>query len=105
MTERPDPRAQRDHGPAKARRKRRFSSPLLLAALVFGFAQPAAAQQNTPAQTGATLFQNVRVFDGKSAVLSPPSNVLVRGNLIERVSASSVPADANTRVIDGGGGF
>ena len=33
-----------------------------------------------------TLFNNVRVFDGKSSALSAPSNVLVRGNLIERIS-------------------
>ncbi len=33
-----------------------------------------------------TLFRNVRVFDGKSARLSDPSHVLVRGNVIESVS-------------------
>src|SRR5262245_12062450 len=32
------------------------------------------------------LFQNVRVFDGKSQTLSPPTNVLVMGNKIERRS-------------------
>ena len=30
-----------------------------------------------------TLFKNVRIFDGKAAALSAPSNVLVRGNKIE----------------------
>jgi hypothetical protein len=30
---------------------------------------------------GVTLFQNVRIFDGKSAALSAPANVLVRGEL------------------------
>jgi len=37
---------------------------------------------------GATLFQNVRIFDGKNEVLSAPSNVLVRDNLIERISVA-----------------
>ena len=52
-----------------------------------------------------TLFNNVRIFDGKSAALSAPSNVLVRGNLIERISTAPIPVDrrADTRIIDGGG--
>ena len=52
-----------------------------------------------------TLFNNVRMFDGKSAALSAPSNVLVRGNLIERISQAPIPVDrrADTRIIDGGG--
>ena len=33
----------------------------------------------TLAGGAATLFENVRIFDGKSAALSAPSNVLVRG--------------------------
>jgi hypothetical protein len=35
----------------------------------------------------ATLFQNVRIFDGKSAALSAPSDVLVRGHLIDEPTA------------------
>ena len=35
------------------------------------------------------LFQNVRVFDGKSSALSPPTNVLVRGNKIEKITAET----------------
>ena len=52
-----------------------------------------------------TLFNNVRIFDGTSAALSAPSNVLVRGNLIERISQAPIPTDrrADTRIIDGGG--
>jgi len=50
-----------------------------------------------------TLFNNVRIFDGKSAVLSAPSNVLVRGNAIERISTAPIATDAATTVIDGGG--
>lgn len=50
-------------------------------------------------------FQNVRVFDGKNGALSGPTNVLVRGNRIERISADAIPTDrsATTVLIDGGG--
>lgn len=52
-----------------------------------------------------TLFQNVRIFDGKSDKLTAPSNVLVRGNLIEKISIDPIPTDrrADTIIIDGGG--
>ena len=54
----------------------------------------------TPLARGATLFQNVRIFDGKSSALSAPSNVLIRGNIIERVSADPISVETNTvRVI------
>jgi len=60
------------------------------------------AQTPPPA---ATVFQNVRIFDGKGGQLSAPSNVLVRGNRIERISLTPIPIDrrADTMVIDGGG--
>lgn len=48
------------------------------------------------------LFRNVRVFDGKSGVVSGPRNVLVRGKVIERISADSI-ADPDAQVIDGNG--
>ena len=32
------------------------------------------------------LFENVRIFDGMGAALSEPSNVLVRDNVIARIS-------------------
>ena len=35
-----------------------------------------------------TVVQNVRIFDGKSGRLSGLSNVLIRGNVIERITAS-----------------
>jgi imidazolonepropionase-like amidohydrolase len=47
------------------------------------------------------LFQNVRVFDGTSARLSEPTNVLVRGNKIAAIGSGSTSADAT--VIDGAG--
>ncbi len=57
------------------------------------------------APSAATLFQNVRVFDGKSGFLSEPQNVLVRGNTIERISPDPIPTDgsASTVLIDGSG--
>jgi imidazolonepropionase-like amidohydrolase len=63
----------------------------------------AAAAQATDA--GATLFQNVRIYDGTGKSLSAPSNVLVRGNRIERISSASIAPDPNAGsvVIDGGG--
>lgn len=70
---------------------------LTLAVLPDAFAQPA------PPST--VLFQNVRIFDGKSDALSAPSNVLVRGNKIERISTAPIPVDrsANTTIVNGGG--
>src|SRR5262245_43548504 len=82
---------------------------LMLATLLLGLCQAGQAQQTSgaaPSAAGAiTLFQNVRIFDGKSSTLSGPRNVLVRGNQIERISTSPIPTDrsASTVLIDGGG--
>src|ERR1700736_1212055 len=86
--------------------RRMLFPPLLSAALLFGLCQPGLAQHEAlelgpeeaaPALPagGATLFQNVRIFDGKNAALSSPSSVLVRGNIIEQISAN--PALTGTR--------
>ena len=69
-------------------------------------ASPGAASAATAApEVAVTLFKNVRIFDGKAEKLTDPSNVMVRGNIIERVSSNTIqsPADANVTVIDGGG--
>src|SRR5215467_7506535 len=58
--------------------------------------QPVQAQQDT-----AVLFRNIRVFDGKNGALAAPTNVLVRGGKIEKISADATAADA--QAIDGGG--
>ena len=52
-----------------------------------------------------TLFRNVRIFDGKAEKLTDPRNVMVHGNIIERVSSGSlpIPTDAKVTVIDSGG--
>src|SRR5262249_46135187 len=64
----------------------------------------ASAATSAP-KVAVTLFKNVRIFDGKAEKLTDPSNVMVRGNIIERVSRETIqsPADANVTVIDGGG--
>src|SRR5262245_57627082 len=66
---------------------------------------PGAGSSTTFTSGAVTLFQNVRIFDGKSDALSAPSNVLVRGNVIEKISTTPIPTDrrADTRLIDGGG--
>ena len=90
--------------------------PTLVSAVLLGLCQISLAQdymlaapgsepQVASGSKGATLFQNVRIFDGKSAALSAPSNVLVRGNIIERISLTPIAFDANAdvRVIAAGG--
>jgi imidazolonepropionase-like amidohydrolase len=52
----------------------------------------------TPSSHGATLFQNVRIFDGRGPTLSAPSNVLVRSDTIERISTSPIAVDKNDNV-------
>lgn len=64
-----------------------------------GQSPPGAAAASGP----ATLFENVRIFDGRSAALSPASNVLVRGNTIERISAAPIAVDAATVRVAGNG--
>ena len=91
--------------------KRGQYRPSILAALLVGLCQSGQAQEaqranpSTPSGGAVTLFQNVRIFDGKSGTLSGPRNVLVRGNQIERISADPIPTDrsATTVLIDGGG--
>ena len=89
---------------------------VVLAALLLGsygailaqdyeLAAPGSTPFATPVGGGATLFRNVRVFDGKRPTLSAPASVLISGNTIERISTSPIAIDknGNVRVIDGGG--
>ena len=77
---------------------------LLQALLAVGCLMPSVAQSQA-AQPTSVLFENVRIFDGKRSALSGPSNVLVQGNKIERISTAPIPTDrsADTRIIQGGG--
>ena len=74
---------------------------MLACALTFS----ASAARGQQADAAVTLFNNVRIFDGKTTTLSAASNVLIRGNLIERISQAPIAVDrsATTRIIDGGG--
>ena len=65
----------------------------------------AGAQDAAQAPAAATLFQNVRIFDGRSERLSPPSNVLVVGNTIRTISTAPIaaPSGTNPTPINGGG--
>ena len=79
---------------------------LVLAALSIGVCQPSLAQGpsgSTPA--ASVLFQDVRIFDGKSSALSPVSSVLISGNVIKRISATPITVDgnANVQVVAGNG--
>ena len=74
---------------------------VLIGALAFSFLNNAFAQS----PEGAVLFQNVRVFDGKSSELSASTNVLVRGNKIKKITPDDIPTEqsVDTTIIDCGG--
>ncbi|HSO45527.1 MAG TPA: amidohydrolase family protein [Rhodoferax sp.] len=50
-----------------------------------------------------TLFVNVRVFDGQADQLSEPTNVLIEGNKIAKVSRAAISASPSATVIDAKG--
>ena len=81
--------------------RRIFVAALPLVAI--GLASTARAQGNPPGTTSAALFQNVRIFDGKGASLSAPSNVLIKGNIIERISTEPIAAEPGATKIAGNG--
>ena len=54
-------------------------------------------------QIPAIVFENVRVFDGKSTQLSPSVNVLVVGNTIQAISTQPVAVEGDAVRIDGKG--
>ena len=56
-------------------------------------------------RSSVTLIENVRIFDGTHPSLSGPSSVLIRGNVIEKISTSPIPSDrrADAQIIAGGG--
>jgi imidazolonepropionase-like amidohydrolase len=68
-----------------------------------GAALSTVVRAEVAAPAAATLFQNVRIFDGKGNALTAPSNVLVRRNVIERISTAPIAAEAGTATIAGGG--
>ena len=76
---------------------------LFLVAFLLHAAVPwRASAANAAAAPTETLFRNVRVLDVVAGRLSPPTDVLIRGNMIAAIgrnAAGSAPA----KVIDGGG--
>jgi imidazolonepropionase-like amidohydrolase len=77
----------------------------LIGTFTLSMTAAATAPPAATAQPTGVLFENVRIFDGSSDRLSPPSNVLVVGNVIQAVSIAPVapPAGAIVQRIDGGG--
>ena len=80
-----------------------LSARALFAAGLCVVCSPISAQQPADPSPPSILFQNVRVFDGKSAALSESTNVLVTGNVITKISKEAIPASqtSNTKVIEG----
>jgi imidazolonepropionase-like amidohydrolase len=76
---------------------------LVIAVLLLGISASFIIAQDT--QPTTVLFENVRLFDGKSAQLSGPANVLVRANKIEKISSAAIPVNrsALTQIVNGGG--
>jgi imidazolonepropionase-like amidohydrolase len=66
----------------------------LAAALVLGMCTAASADD--------VVFENVRIFDGRGAALSAPSNVLIKGNVIARISTSAIAAEGVVRIAGNG---
>ena len=52
-------------------------------------ATPTSAKEAVPSPP-SVLFRNVRVFDGKAAALSAPTDVLVTGNLIKHIGREAI---------------
>jgi imidazolonepropionase-like amidohydrolase len=75
---------------------------LLVSSALFATTQSIA---QSASQSTATLYENVRVFDGTSEKLSAPTNVLVVNNLIKTISNKpiTVPSGTTATVIAGGG--
>lgn len=66
-------------------------------------APTAAVSEQVVSANKTVLFQNVRVFDGKSSNLSAPLNVLVLNNKIQKISPNAIDTEPNTQVIEGAG--
>lgn len=64
------------------------------------------AATSASAETGSDrliLFENVRLFDGKSNSISPATSLLVRNNIIDRIGAVDGDQRVHAMVIDGKG--
>jgi len=77
----------------------------LLALTAIAALMPKTAFSQAEEPAASTLFRRVSLFDGAGAVLSEPMDVLIRGNVIERISSETIQVDdlANVTVIPGDG--
>lgn len=81
----------------------------VVCSLTIALAAQLAFAQNPPSnqtqQLNSILFENVRIFDGKSPQLSEPSNVLVVNNKIQRIDKNPInpSSNANLTKINGNG--
>ena len=73
--------------------------------LTLAIGSAVSSQAHTAQPPTAVLFEGVRVFNGKDAALSAPSNVLVVGKLIKTVSTAPIAVDPNVKLttVRGGG--
>ena len=70
-------------------------SSLLLTTLLLSLHSPLFASSDQ------ILITNIKIFDGHSDTLSAPSNVLINGNKIMKISTTDIKATDNTQIIDG----
>ena len=82
-----------------------FRRAYTILALINLVSAAAFAQDRDAGSEAITLFENVRIFDGKGAPLSAAMNVLVRGNVIDRISKDPIPVNRSlaTSIIAGDG--
>ena len=65
---------------------------LAAATLVRPMLSAQAPAESAQAAMPTVVFQDVRVFDGKADRLTGPTNVVVEGNVIRRISPAPVTA-------------
>jgi imidazolonepropionase-like amidohydrolase len=81
----------------------RSTRAIILAAAVACLVSSTVCAQPRSAEP-VTLFENVRIFDGRSDRLTERMNVLVRGNTIDTISTKTMSIDRAVATIINGGG-
>lgn len=82
-----------------------ISALAFLALCALCFASDGSAAEKTPSRKeSSVLFRNVRIFNGRDPALSPPSDVMIEGNKIGRVtSAGEIIPPPGTEIVEGEG--
>lgn len=93
------------HGSGEVQNAMQRFTKALMSAVILVIAGNAQATETLDPQPTVVLFENVRIFDGTSEQLSKASNVLVAGNIIQRISSEpiAIPAQTQGVRIDGAG--